>query len=217
MPFISSFDARRSFPTAGTGTTSNYTSSSSSSSSNPRGFDRFSSSRKSTVFERPSAYTPSSSTSSFTYSSSRPSTLERLDRYTVQMIFIKSKTKIKIFYYCKIILYFIQRLVQIFYRLKNADSSSGYSSGAGLSSSPSAASSYLSVPTSSRFSSGTSSPLFLNDRSRNNGDNTNNNSTSNNHNGTNSYSTLSPSGTVSPNTTSSSRYEMSATVPNYHR
>ena len=77
MPFISSFDARRSFPTAGTGTTSNYTSSSSSSSSNPRGFDRFSSSRKSTVFERPSAYTPSSSTSSFTYSSSRPSTLER--------------------------------------------------------------------------------------------------------------------------------------------
>ena len=98
MPFISSFDARRSFPTAGTGTTSNYTSSSSSSSSNPRGFDRFSSSRKSTVFERPSAYTPSSSTSSFTYSSSRPSTLERLDRYTVQMIFIKSKTKIRIFY-----------------------------------------------------------------------------------------------------------------------
>ena len=114
-------------------------------------------------------------------------------------------------------LIFNQTIGSNFCRLKNADSSSGYSSGAGLSSSPSAASSYLSVPTSSRFSSGTSSPLFLNDRSRNNGDSTNNNSTSNNQNGTNSYSTLSPSGTVSPNTTSSSRYEMSATVPNYHR
>ena len=77
MPFVSSFDARRSFPTAGTGNTSNYVPSSNSSSSNPRGFDRFGASRKSTVFERPSAYTPSSSTSSFTYSGSRPSTLER--------------------------------------------------------------------------------------------------------------------------------------------
>ena len=103
--------------------------------------------------------------------------------------------------------YFIFKIY--LYRLKNADSSSGYSSGAGLSSSSSAASSYLSVPSSSRFSSGTNSPLFLNDRNRNTVDNTNN--------VTNSYSTLSPSGTVSPNATSSSKYEMSATVPNYHR
>ncbi len=43
MPFLSSYDARRSFPTAGTGATSNYMSSSSSSSSNPRGLTRLSS------------------------------------------------------------------------------------------------------------------------------------------------------------------------------
>ena len=97
-------------------------------------------------------------------------------------------------------------------RLRNAESSSGYSSGAGLSSSPSAASSYLSVPSASRFSSGTNSPLFLSDRNR-----TTTDTSANNKNEPSLYSTLSPSGTVSPNANSASRYETTTTVPNYNR
>ena len=86
-----------------------------------------------------------------------------------------------------------------------------------MSSSPSAASSYLSVPSASRFSSGTSSPLFLNDRNRNTTDITSSNTSSNNNNIASSYSTIPPSGTVSPNPTSSSRFEMPTTVQNYNR
>ena len=116
---------------------------------------------------------------------------------------------------CFLILYYYSVIFitkrSIFYRLKHGESSSGYSSGTGLSSSsPSAASSYLSVPSSSsRFSSGTNSPLHLNVGNRNASDNCSN--------VTPSYSTLSPSGTISPTSSTSSRYEMSATVPNYHR
>ena len=86
-----------------------------------------------------------------------------------------------------------------------------------MSSSPSAASSYLSVPSASRFSSGTSSPLFLNDRNRNTTDITSSNTSSNNNNIASSYSTIPASGTVSPNPTSSSRFEMPTTVQNYNR
>ena len=71
------------------------------------------------------------------------------------------------------------------------------------------------MPSASRFSSGTNSPLYFNDRNRNTTDTGNNSS-----NAASSYSasTLSPSGTVSPNANQmSSRYEMSSTVPNYNR